>query len=214
MSFRVEGGLHYIRGNSAPYFSLTYWAHRAGFPNQRECGGAGHDVILRYFPQFADLAALHLSDIDGVPMHGEANGWYNLAGALGGMGERYHVGNSERHFPIPPDPATPSWRNTEYRHPTEPECLQIFADHCRIGIEEARAIAAVVALQLGPAQESHSAPPHSPADYARARACWRDYFEAMRPRFKREADACIAHHGLKVYGDPWCAVEVLRREGV
>ena len=33
-TFRVEGGLHYIKGNGSPYFSLTYWAHRKGYPNQ------------------------------------------------------------------------------------------------------------------------------------------------------------------------------------
>lgn len=30
----VEVGLHYIDGNSAPYFSLTGTVHRLGFPEQ------------------------------------------------------------------------------------------------------------------------------------------------------------------------------------
>jgi hypothetical protein len=121
MTLTVYGGLHYIRGNSAPHFSLTCWAHRKGFPNQCERGGADHDLILKLYPELADVAALHLSDIDGEPMHAEANGWYWLAGALGGMGERYHGGNSEP-------------------RKSEGECLAIFARHCRITEDEAMTI--------------------------------------------------------------------------
>jgi hypothetical protein len=90
----VKGGLHYIKGNSAPYFSLTADVHRQGFPNQYWSGGAMHDEILKRFPRFSDLAALHLCDIDGAPMHAAANGLYWIAGALGGLGRRYHGGNS------------------------------------------------------------------------------------------------------------------------
>ena len=181
---RVEGGLHYIRGNSKPYFTLTYTQHRKGFPKQYYSGGCNHDYILKYYPQFADLAALHLSDIDGVLMHAEANGWYNLAGALGGMGERYHVGNSKRNFPCTPPPDKP-WQDTEYRTPTQEECLQIFANHCRISIEEARELAEIVVKDSEP------------------RLRWQAIMDAMRPRWKAEAEACIKKHGLVVFGDPW-----------
>lgn len=123
--FRVEGGLWYLRGNAAPYFSLTYTAHRRGFPNQCYSGGAGHDEITRWFgDRFEDLAALHLSDINGVPMHAEENGWYWLAGALGGAGETYHGGT-----------ATPR------QYP-----LDVFARHCRITHAEAEDIRDRVAL--------------------------------------------------------------------
>ena len=91
MTVKAEGGLHYIGGNAKPYFSLTYTEHRKGFPNQCQSFGADHSKILKYWPRFADLAALHLSDIDGVPTHAEANGWYWLAGALpGNAGQEYH----------------------------------------------------------------------------------------------------------------------------
>ena len=53
--------LHKI-GNQKPYFSLT-------------CG-AIHKEILEAFPQLEDAAALHLSDIDGKPMHSFENGKY------------------------------------------------------------------------------------------------------------------------------------------
>ena len=76
-------------------------------------------------------------------MHAVENGWYSLAGALDGFGARYHAGNSKRHFPCEA-PADKPWQTTEYREPTVDECLQIFADHCRINIAEARRIKARV----------------------------------------------------------------------
>lgn len=187
-TFRVQGGLHYIKSNGSPYFSLTYTSHRKGFPNQCWSGGAGHDKIEKHFPgRFTDLAALHLSDIDGAPMYGEANAWYDLAGYFGGMGEQYHVGNSERHFPITP-PTDKPWKDTEYRKPTREECLAIFARHVRLPIEEARALADRL--------------PPTPKEM---RAALRQEIDAMRPRWKQEAQACIARHSLKVYGDEWQA---------
>lgn len=187
MTMRVHGGLHYIRGNSAPYFSLTYWAHRKGFPNQCESGGAGHDHILRFYPELADLAALHLSDIDGKPTHAEANGWYSLAGYFGGAGQEYHVGNSKRHFPVTP-PADKPWQNTEYRVPTQDECLRIWADHIRVDIETARKAAQDIAAKWNwpDMREAHKA-----------------FIAAQAPRWKTEADACIAKHGLVIFGDKW-----------
>jgi hypothetical protein len=187
LTFKVEGGLHFIKANGKPYFTLTYTSHRKGFPNQCYSGGAGHDEILKHYPKFADLAALHLSDIDGVPMHAEANGWYSLAGALGGAGQQYHAGNSKRHCPIVP-PADKPWQNTEYREPTQAECLQIFADHCRIPIEEAQAIRDRVAAKW---------------NFPDMRSEWRAIMETMRPRWKAEAEACIAKHNLRVFGDEW-----------
>lgn len=172
--FRVEGGLHYLQGNQAPYFSLTYTAHRKGFPDQCYSGGAGHEEIVKRYPQFADLAALHLSDIDGVPMHAEANGWYWLAGAIGGAGEQYHGGNS-----MP--------------RRSGAECLEIFAKHCRITIDEAQAIALRVRGEIG----AHA------DDAAYGREAWRRIMDEMRPRWKQEATAAIERHGLQVYGDPW-----------
>ena len=185
--FKVEGGLHYIKGNSAPYFSLTC----SGYDHGSEFGGCDHEIILKHFPKFADLAALHLSDIDGRPSYSEANGWYNLAGYFGGdgryQGERYHVGNSKRHFPIEP-PADKPWSNTEYREPTREECLQIWADYVRVDIETARAVADAIAAKW------------NWPDMKAAHATW---IVSQHARWKAEADACIAKHGLVVYGDQW-----------
>lgn len=182
LTFRVEGGLHYLRGNHAPYFSLTYTQHRKGFPDQCYSGGAGHDEIVRLFPRFADLAALHLSDMDGVPMHAEANGWHWLAGALGGAGERYHGGNSTP--PLSRD-----------------ECLAIFARHCRITLAEADTLRREVMDEYL----------HNPDGWQAARAVWALRMDDMRPRWKAEAEAAIARYGLVVYGDQWPPVDALGR---
>jgi len=203
LTMRVVGGLHHIKGNHAPYFSLTADIHRKGHPNQCQSGGCCHDTILKYCPQFADLAKLHLSDIDGRPMHGEANGWYYLAGALPDhAGEQYHAGNSERHYPKPAseiDPAKP-WDTTDYRKPTPDECLQIFADHVCITVDEAAKVRDMVTERaLGGDEQGNTETPNWKA----ARAWFSQWIEEQAPRWKQEADACIAKHGLVVYGDPW-----------
>lgn len=111
----VYGGLHFITGNSAPYFSLT--------SETRSSSGCNHETILQHYPEFADLAALHLSDIDGVPSHGMANAWYWFAGAKGGLGERFHGSNQSS--------------NKHSGNTTPEESAQYFADHVRISLEKA-----------------------------------------------------------------------------
>lgn len=181
---RARGGLHYIRGNHAPYFSLTYDEYEKTTRGWRYvAGGANHDEILKLWPDLADLAAMHLSDMDGAPIHAEANGWYHLAGYFpDAFGERYHRGNSKRHFA------------DGYRMPTSDECLEAFADHCRVTMAEAREIAEQVRKVAMAAHDNRNAV---------ARAECARLLDAMRQRWKREAEACIAKHGLVVYGDPW-----------
>lgn len=64
--------LHKI-GEQLPYFSLT---GRVVVNGVAEISGAIHEEILAVFPELADAAALHLSDIDGKPMHSFENGKY------------------------------------------------------------------------------------------------------------------------------------------
>lgn len=64
--------LHKI-GNQKPYFSLTGRVVENG---RESVSGAIHDEILKAFPQLADIAALHLSDIDGKPLNSFENGKY------------------------------------------------------------------------------------------------------------------------------------------
>jgi hypothetical protein len=74
---KVEYGLHKI-GEQAPYFSVTgegWFGPRINRHNP-DLAGAIHETVAAAFPKLADLIALHLSDVDGVPLHAEANGWY------------------------------------------------------------------------------------------------------------------------------------------
>jgi hypothetical protein len=68
----ANGILHKI-GNQKPYFSLT---GRIVEDGRESVSGAIHDEILKAFPLLDDLAALHLSDMDGKPMHSFENGKY------------------------------------------------------------------------------------------------------------------------------------------
>lgn len=198
----VKGGLHYIRGNRAPYFSVTCDIYENG---RDVGGGAAHELILREHPDLADIIALHLSDMDGAPGHDAPNAWYWLAGAYEHhMGEEYHGGNSKQNFPCTP-PADKPWSNTEHRYPTLDESLAIFARHVRISIEEARTVRDLVGAELGPQQEDAGAPRWRKADFQRARAVLKKWIEQQRPRWKAEADAVIAKYKLVPYGDTWKA---------
>lgn len=57
------------------YFSIT----AAGYQRW----GCLHDEILEYAPNLKLFVDLHLSKLDGEPIHAEANGWYWLAKASG-----------------------------------------------------------------------------------------------------------------------------------
>lgn len=80
------------------------------------------------WPELVPLIALHLSDDDGQPSHVAANGWYWMAGALGGMGERYHGGSGD-----------------QYSAKSPIDCLTIFADYVRISMADAVRLANEIA---------------------------------------------------------------------
>lgn len=50
--------------------------------------GCLHDEILEVAPELKPFVDLHLSDLDGVPTHAEANGWYWLA-KVAGISQKY-----------------------------------------------------------------------------------------------------------------------------
>jgi hypothetical protein len=104
----VEGGLHYIKGNSAPYFTITADIKRIAKNGRRvwEAGGCLHEEILKHFPQFADLVDLHLSDIDGAPTHAEANGayWLGFSDYQG-----FDLEKASSHFRMPKDQLKDEW---------------------------------------------------------------------------------------------------------
>lgn len=79
----VDVVLRDIKGNPAPYFSVTgatYKTNRQGERDKRhhDCLTAGciHATILEAFPELSDVVALHLADVDGVPSYAAENGWY------------------------------------------------------------------------------------------------------------------------------------------
>lgn len=66
------------------YFSVTgevyephgTWSGEARFRNGRDCDGAGQCGEIAHFPEMVPIMRVHLCDMEGVPMHAEANGWY------------------------------------------------------------------------------------------------------------------------------------------
>ena len=64
--------LHKI-GDQKPYFSLT---GRIVINGRTDISGAIHEEILKAFPQLEDFVSIHLSDIDGKPLHSLENGKY------------------------------------------------------------------------------------------------------------------------------------------
>ncbi len=70
----------YALGEQAPYFSLTGELRnlRKRGDNQVEMAGCMHEELVREWPELAPLAAIHLSDENGVPMHHVANAAYWL----------------------------------------------------------------------------------------------------------------------------------------
>ena len=68
----------------APYFSLTgeVWRCRNGKRAGNDCDRCGmlHEEILKHFPELQPVADLHLSDVNGVPMHAVENGWHWCGG--------------------------------------------------------------------------------------------------------------------------------------
>jgi hypothetical protein len=174
-TLKVEGGLHYIRGNHAPYFSLT-------------CeNGADHQRILKAFPEFADIAALHLADIDGVPSHAASNAFYHMGGYTGfrphptgkyNDGSTIWSGGSIGQYGA-------NWKHAaNLLRITEDEAHKLANDTFGIYFSETGGF-------LTPTAEKQ------------ALVRLTSWCEEQKPRWKAEADACIAKHGLTVFGDKW-----------
>lgn len=127
--FTITAKAYHIGGNSHPHFSVT---GDISTPAERrrgdgQAGGCLHDEALAVWPEIEPIIRLHLSNADdGAPIHAESNGYYWLAGIVGGLGEKYHggSGNSGK------SPA---------------ECLKILADHLRVPFNEADRIATAIA---------------------------------------------------------------------
>lgn len=104
--------------STGPYFSITGNLYEADKPlTDRNCISCGciHDEILEACPNLKLFIDLHLSSIDGVPMHAAENGFYWLAKAAG-IKMRYEPEQDKS------------------------KCFAIFMDHCRIDNQEAARI--------------------------------------------------------------------------
>lgn len=177
----VTGGVHYIKGNSAPYFSLTCeYGTASEFARGDTSGGAAHEEIAKHFgDRFTDLAALHLSDIDGVPMYALENGFFRFYDDGGSYGTR------------------PTWAKRQ----------AMIAEHFRISESD---VETVLLPLMGEHYSIHAGvftnveqKQYWGVGCPAAKARLADWIETQRPRWKAEADACIAKHSLKVYGDAW-----------
>jgi hypothetical protein len=78
VSLKVNASLVKLAGNDYPFYSITGSVELMD-KRYREpvitCG-AIHDTIAQHYPELAPLIAVHLSAVDGVPMHAEANARY------------------------------------------------------------------------------------------------------------------------------------------
>lgn len=187
---RAHAKAYKLNGNQHPHFSVT---GEIGTKRQLEtgnwqCGGCIHEEIVKRWPTIAPIIALHLSNADdGEPMHAEANGYYWLAGVVGGLGEQYHGGNG-----------------SDGRSPEK--CLSILADHLRISQDEAKQISDQVKNAYDGAFQSYEAPPTGPTlnrldpwkgDRLKtasntAKNVFHDFVNAQRDRWQREANEGIA----------------------
>jgi hypothetical protein len=151
-----------------PYFSVTG-------ETKHSCGCL-HDEILKSRPDLKPLVDLHLSDLDGVPMHAEANGWYWLAEAAG--------------------------INLTYGPKQSPEtCLKHFCDHCRISNEEAEIIIERIKEKFLEGSNSVAMSQEVSPSAVKGRHKkgvevaseeWSKIMGGMRPRWKKEADFGVA----------------------
>lgn len=169
----------YKIGKQDPYFLLEGEERNPGISRDNgivRCG-CMHEDLVRQWPDLKELELLHLSIIDGVPMHAEANGWYWLAGVMGGLGEKYHGGSGS-------DGGTPE------------QCLKIFCDHVRISESEAYAL--IDQIQQVPSRQYGPDDIGAKRNNRQRRAFFANWIEQQKPRWKREADAAIARFGLEV----------------
>jgi len=178
-------------GNQSPYFSVTgdiyHKSTRTRTGDGTRACGCLHDEILKACPKLAPIVRLHLADaITGAPTHAEANGFYWLAGAVGGLGEQYTgaTGSSAR---------------------TPEECLQILADHLRVSLQDAAGITNAVHAAYTVAFNTYEAPPTGPTLNRL------DPWKGERQKVATIAARNVFHDYITEQSDRW---EYEAREGV
>lgn len=151
------------------YFSITGAGYR-----RCECL---HDKIFELRPDLKPFVELHLADLDGVPMHAEANGWYWLAKAAG-IPQRWE-----------PDQTPSLCLQSFCQHVRLPNCLAIL-DSIKKTYQDGRNSVATNEIVSPTCEEKRIN-----VGAAKAREFWGKLMEEMRPRWKAEAE-----HALKLLG--------------
>ena len=77
-----EYGFRYLKGNAKPYFFINFETYDR-WGRVDSCGTPSEAQVRESAPQLANLLRWHLCDIDGRPMHYEANARYWLGQARG-----------------------------------------------------------------------------------------------------------------------------------
>ncbi len=174
---KAFGGLNFLRGNKSPYFSLTgeIWEH-----GRVDVCGMIHDEILALWPELQPLADLHGSDMDGVPSYAAENGWYWAGG----------------------------YRQWNKGGKNDPPSAFILARHLRIPEYSASEVSATMLMhgamaELPPEEEPFLRPFMDEAGIRHfiIKAEFARFCDSLKPRWKQEAEKCIADLGLKVFGD-------------
>lgn len=166
------------RGGNRPYFSITGEVYAPNQPltdRNMESRGCVHEEILKVAPHLQPIVDIHLSDLDGVPMYAEENGWYWLAKAAG-IKQRWE-----------PDQ-------------TPEKCAEIFAKHCRISLDAAEKMLAEMRqtyqagkdkVALSPIVTRRTQKEQHKIGCEDARALWKERCAEMIPRWKKEAEKVL-----------------------
>ena len=165
-TIHVSAKLYQLDGNARAHFSVTGEIRE---PGRREPSAMGciHDDILRHWPELAPVVALDLSDDTGAPMHAFANGWYWMAGLLGGAGQRYHGGNREPYG-------------------KENDCRAILASHLRLSLSAVDALA----MECSAAAAADDA--DGAQDWNKAKEHFARFVDQQAERWHAEANAALA----------------------
>lgn len=145
------------------YFSITAW-----FGGQRDgYGGACHEKILELRPEFQGFVDLHLSDLNGVPMHCVQNGLYWLQGCV-------DKALSDNMFEYGPEQ-------------TAEKCFENLRAHLRTTPNETRALIAAINEYF----HVRSAIQDEKDAAKEAQNLFKLFVESKKPQWEKEADRAL-----------------------
>ena len=102
-----EGYLVVTINDDDDYFSITgmLWTSKQAYTYESDdkliTGGCIHEIILKHYPNLKPIVDLHLSNLNGVPMHAFANGKHFLE-----KRDEYPISVAAEHFRISVGEAT------------------------------------------------------------------------------------------------------------